>query len=279
MARTLDQIIAELNPTYQPQVQSIQNQMGLIPGQIAQGEAQLGAKKDQAYENILSGARQRGTGVAFGGIPLGEQAKYAATEYMPALANLRTAGTQQATSLQDALNAIQEKKMTLGQNIYQTEQDRDFQAQQNAMNRASQASSAITPTMLSQILAGQNQQNQPAKPYYEYDATKGYNFKDATGTPLTAFQFSQMTQTPFRKLLTDMAAKGDNNAKIALNYVGDDGGFWQAPKSVKGSLEAVGATGNYQTGTQYKTNTGMGTFDRSWATDFLNMINPSSVGR
>jgi hypothetical protein len=99
--------------------------------------------------------------------------------------------------------------------------------------------------MLSQILAGQNQQNQPAKPYYEYDATKGYNFKDANGTPLDALTFSQMTGTGFRKLLSDMAAKGDNNAKIALNYVGDDGKFWNAPQSVKNSLDALGAVGTY----------------------------------
>lgn len=244
MARTLDQIIAELNPTYQPQIESIQRQQELIPGQIASQESALTAQKDKGYADILSGARRRGTGVAFGGIPLAEQAQYNATQYAPALANLRTAGTQQAMSLQDALNSINERKQTTAQSIYQTEQDRDFQARENAANRAATTASAFNPTQFLSSIT-----NQPAtqsKPYYEYDAKKGYNFKDAVGTPLTAIQFAQMTGIGIRQLLTDMAAKGDNNAKIALNYVGNDGKFGGAPEQFRSALEALGASGSYQ---------------------------------
>jgi hypothetical protein len=222
-ARTLDQIIAELNPTYQPQVQSIQNQMGLIPGQIAQGEAQLGAKKDQAYENILSGARSRGTGVAFGGIPLGEQAKYAATEYMPALANLRTAGTQQASSLQDALNAIQEKKMTLGQNIYQTEQDRAFQAEQNALNRKSSAANAaagaITPTMISQLMGANTAPKATARA--EQKTPGSFAFYSANNKPITAARYAKETGQNIGDILYGMGQAGDVSAQNIYNQLAD----------------------------------------------------------
>lgn len=220
-ARTLDQIIAELNPTYQPQVQSIQQQMGLIPQQIATQEAALGAKQSQAYENILSGARRRGTGVAFGGIPLGEQAKYSATEYMPALANLRTAGTQQATSLQDALNQIEERKQTLGQNIYQTEQQRAFEAEQAALNRESQrqsaATSAISPTMLSQLLGGQNQ---PAARAVQ-QSPGSFAFYGADNTPITAAKYAKQTNQNIGDILYDMGASGDRDAQYIYNQLKD----------------------------------------------------------
>jgi len=241
-ARTLDQIIAELNPTYQPQIQSIQSQQALIPGQIQTAETALGAKQQSAFGDILSGARRRGTGIAFGGIPLSEQAKYTATEYMPALANLRTAGTQQATSMQDAINAINERRDTAAQNIYQTEQDRLFTEQENARNRAATSASAFNPTNFADYFT---KATEASKPYYEYDATKGYNFKDAVGTPITAIQFANMTGTPVQQLLKDMAAKGDRNAKIALNIVNSNGEFTNAPAEMKPLLEAIGATGTY----------------------------------
>lgn len=266
-ARTLDQIIAELNPTYQPQVQSIQNQMGLIPGQIATGEAQLGARKDQAYENILSGARQRGTGVAFGGIPLGEQAKYAATEYMPALANLRTAGTNQATSLQDAINSINERRDTAAQNIRNIEVNRDYEAEQARITREWEAQQAELSRVESRKTAAAqqaqystmmdliNQQNtantaKPLLPQITRDANKGYNFTDAYGTPINAKEYVMDYQSKggaltFRNLLQQMANDGDSNAKIALDYVGDDAQFGNAPAQYKGALEALGATGTY----------------------------------
>jgi hypothetical protein len=244
MARTLDQIIAELNPTYQAQRESIQQQQSLIPGQIASQEQALSAQKDKGYADILSGARRRGTGVAFGGIPLAEQAQYNATQYMPALANLRTAGTQQAMSLQDALNQINERQQTTAQSIYQTEQDRAFQERQAVLNRQAQAASAFNPTQFLNDFMQQGQGTLP-EPRYVYDEKKGFNFFDGNSQPVRAFNFSQMTGVPFRKLLSDMAAKGDNNARIALQFVGNDGKFWQAPESAKNALSAVGAIGNF----------------------------------
>ena len=249
-ARTLDQIIAELNPTYQPQVQSIQTQMGQIPGQIQTAETALGAKQQSAFGDILSGARRRGTGIAFGGIPLSEQAKYTATEYMPALANLRTAGTQQATSMQDAINAINERRDTAAQNIYQTEQDRVFTEQENARNRAAASASDFNPTNYPDYFP----KTTPATstlPQIVRDANKGFNFTDAYGTPVNAAEYVQLYQRQggaltYRQLLQNMVNEGDSNAQIALNYVGDDAKFGNAPAQYKNALEAVGATGTYQ---------------------------------
>jgi hypothetical protein len=220
MARTLDQIIAELNPTYQPQIESIQKQQSLIPGQIASQEQALSAQKDKGYADILSGARRRGTGVAFGGIPLAEQAQYNATQYMPALANLRTAGTQQAMSLQDALNQINERKQTTAQSIYQTEQDRAFQAQQAALNRQAQAASAFNPTQFLNNFANQQTQTQNTpQARVEQKGPGSFNFFDATNKPITAAQYAQSQKMDIRDLLLDMYDSGDTSVGDLYNQL------------------------------------------------------------
>lgn len=279
MARTLDQIIAELNPTYQPQIQSVQTQLGQIPGQIQVQEQAVGAQKDQAYEDIISGARRRGLG--FAGIPLGEQAKYAATNYAPALANLRQAGVQQATSLQDAINQIQERRDTLARSIQGTEQANEFsalqtqkanefsaleaqkarewQARQAELDRkataANTAASTISPTDWSSVIGGgYSPTTEPAvsKPYYDTAALssgKGFYFYDAKGTPINALQFSKMTGKGFRAVLQEMVGKGDANAKIALDLLNkriitENGRGTNLPAQYKANLTALGISGD-----------------------------------
>lgn len=150
-ARTLDQILTELGSVYDPQVQSIQTRMNDIPNQVKQEEQGLQARQQTAFGDILNGARRRGTGVAFGGIPLQEQARYTADTYLPALANLRTASKQQALSLQDAINQINERRSTQAQSIFEgernfAEQQRQFDAQLAEQRAARAASNALSPS-------------------------------------------------------------------------------------------------------------------------------------
>ena len=114
-SRTLNQILKELSPTFKPQVESLQQRANLIPGQIKSEEQGLQAKQEQAFGDILGGARRRGLG--FSGIPLGEQAKYTSTEFLPALARLRQSGRQEAMSLQDAILGVKERQGTLARDI------------------------------------------------------------------------------------------------------------------------------------------------------------------
>jgi len=240
--RTLEQIISELNPTFKAQTSAIQQQQALIPQQIQSQEQALNAQKDVAYEDIVSGARRRGLG--FSGIPLGEQAKYAATQYAPALAGLRQQGQQQALTLQQALLGINERRDTLGQQIYQTEQDRYFQSQEAEKNRRAQAaaSAALMPTLGS--LGGQQQTSNPL-PKINRDKSGGYQFTDGYGTPINAAEYSQLTGVGYRQLLSQMASTGDKNAKLALQYVGNDARFGSAPQQYASALKALGAQGNY----------------------------------
>lgn len=145
--RTLESILSELDNTagYGAQVQSLRNQQGLIPGQIADEEKGLEAKQGQAFESILGGARQRGLG--FSGIPLSEQAKYTSTEFLPAIARLRQQGKQQAMSLEDSILGIQERRTNQALGIRNNEQQmaeqrRQFDAQMAAQRRAQAAASS-----------------------------------------------------------------------------------------------------------------------------------------
>ncbi len=244
MARTLEQIISELNPTFQPQVQSLQDQANLIPDQINSQEQGLNAKKDVAYQDIVDGARRRGLG--FSGIPLGEQAKYAATDYAPALANLRQQGQQRAYSLQDAILGVNERRDTLGQQIYQQEQDR---AAQEAARAAAAASAAYPTFGYGSSDGGGSAGGNPALPQITKGAN-GYQFTDPYGKPINAAEYVQLYnaqggQIGYRELLSKMAADGDKNAQIALQYVGNDAKFGNAPTQYQGSLQALGASGSY----------------------------------
>lgn len=140
MARSLDQILSELNSVYNPQISSVRKRQSMIPGQIKSEEAGLQAKQGQAFNDILGGARQRGLG--FSGIPLAEQAKYTSTEFLPAMARLRQTGREQAMGLEDAILGIQERRGTMAQQIRQQELDRDFAREQARRASAQQTSLA-----------------------------------------------------------------------------------------------------------------------------------------
>lgn len=132
MAATLDQVLASLQSVYQPQLDSVSQQQAALPAQYDAQAQGLQAQQQNAFGSILDSARSRGTGVAFGGIPLQEQAQYTAGTYLPALANLQTAQTQQQQSLADQINSINEDKFNTGNNLYQFGVNQDYQQQQLA---------------------------------------------------------------------------------------------------------------------------------------------------
>jgi hypothetical protein len=130
MARSLDQILAEVTARSDPQRNIVLGQISSLPTQQAADESSLVAKKDQAYEDITAGARRKGLG--FSGIPLGEQAKYAATEYAPALANLKTSYGGRKSTLEMALADIGKNDYSSAYNMFN--QDRSFEESQRQFN-------------------------------------------------------------------------------------------------------------------------------------------------
>ena len=246
-SRTLNQILKELSPTFKPQVESLQQRANLIPGQIKSEEQGLQAKQEQAFGDILGGARRRGLG--FSGIPLGEQAKYTSTEFLPALARLRQSGRQEAMSLQDAILGVKERQGTLARDIYQREQDRAEQARQASLSRQAQASAMPTLGSFGSMFGGQEQT--PITPQMQKRKGGGFNFQDAYGTPINAAEYVQLqnqmgNKITFRDLLSQMS-KTDKGARTALQYVGDDFRFNpNAPQNLSSLFKALGVGGNFK---------------------------------
>ena len=257
MARSLDQILAELNPQYASSENILNTRLNAIPGEIDSGIAQTDAKLSVANDNILNSARRRGTGVAFGGIPLGEQAQYAATEYAPAIANLRATGAQKELSLQESLAQLGREKRGQAQSIYDTgvsqdlaersfqEQIRQFNAQQAAAAKAASSAGAYNFGGLNTSAAASKA---PAAAKIVQNGSN-FNFLDGTGKTINAAQYSQLTGIGYREVLSNLAKAGDKNAQIALKYVGNDAKFGAAPKQYQAALSALGATGTYVTDT------------------------------
>lgn len=226
MATTLDQVLASLNSVYDPQIQSVKAQQAALPGQAAAQTAALGAQKDQAYNDITDAARARGVG--FSGIPLSEQAKYAATTYAPALANLQATQNQQSASLQDAINKINQDKFNQGQSIYQyqttlEEQIREFDAQQEAQARAAAASAAFNPSYGGSAVPTSAGNPGSASAIQRKDG--GFNYTDASGRPISAAAYAAAKGVAFRDILTQAAKAGDKGAQTALGFVGNDYGY------------------------------------------------------
>lgn len=150
----MDQILTELSPQFDPQIAGARKDIAAIPGQLAAEESGLQAKQTNAFDDIVGGARRRGLG--FSGIPLAEQARYTASEYMPALARLRQSGQDRTRSLEDAIFGIQERRGTLAQQLRQQdlsldEQKRQFDAnmafQREQAARARAAAAGFSPSM------------------------------------------------------------------------------------------------------------------------------------
>lgn len=229
MAQTLDQVYASLGSVYDPQANLIRQQQSEIPGQIAEEEKGLQAKQESAFGQILGGARQRGMG--FSGIPLQEQAKYTASEFLPAVARLRQTGRQQATTLEEALLGINERRRTFAQQIRDGDLQREQQERQMAEQRrqfdlqlqeSQRASRAAAGGGFSPSMGGGGAAKAPTM-IRKQDG--GFAFTDPSGRPISAAAYSLGTGTPFRALLQQMANQGDKGAKNALGFVGDDYGF------------------------------------------------------
>lgn len=228
--RSLQQVLSELDSVYTPQVDSLRKRQSAIPGQLQAEEQGLAAKQETAFGDIVNGARRRGLG--FSGIPLGEQARYTADNYLPALARLRQQGKEQAMSLEDAILGINERRQAQGQNIYQFEQqaaeqrrqfDEQMRMQREQASRASAAASSFAPSLgLGPSVGGGGGSGAS---FVEQRADKGFNFRDQSGAPISAAAYAAATGTPFRTLLQRMAEAGDQGAARALGFVGNDFGY------------------------------------------------------
>lgn len=213
MARALEAILQELDSVYNPQKNVYKQQINALPGQQQAELSGLDAAKNDSFQQIVQGANRRG--VAFGGIPLEEQARYLGSTYMPAVANLKGRFQGQKSDLQLRLAELAAQQRKDAYDIYNSEVAND-----NARAAASAASSGgFSPSfgnLGGNVLGAQSGYGMSKK------AGGGFAFVDAYGNPVSAATYSAATGIPFRDLLQQMANQGDKGAAEALNFVGND---------------------------------------------------------
>ena len=234
-ARTLDQILSALDSGYAGSRALVNEKMKALPGAAEAEVAGLDAKLGEANDNILAGARRRGLG--FSGIPAGEQAKYAATEYAPAVARVRDNVRTQTMSLQEALLGLDRERRTQAEGIYNNELARDLQERQLqeqirqfneelALKRAEAArASSGTGYGFGGVggggVGGQAPSGSGRAPAYGYkngkNGSAGFFFTDASGKQISAARYARLTGISPTSIIQRMAAAGDSYAKRAIS--------------------------------------------------------------
>lgn len=236
--------MAALDPAYSGSRKLIQDKMASAPAMAEAEIAGLDAKLQGANTNILAGARRRGLG--FSGIPVAEQAQYAATEYAPAVARTRDNARNQVMSLQEALLGLTREQRSQAQGVYDSELARDLQERQFQesirqfnenlrLQREQAARAASGGGGGGYSLGGGGFSGGGGAPAggsgggAKMVAKKGggFAFTDANGRPISAATFSKMKGIPMRSLLQQMANSGDYGAVVGLQLIGNDYGVNQ----------------------------------------------------
>ena len=143
MARALQDIITELNSVYDPQRQVYSGQMTQLDPQMTAEQQGLEATKKDSFQQITERANRRG--MFYSGIPVQEEQRYTASEFLPAVANLRAKYASQRFGLQEALTKLTAEQYNQANSLRQKELDREEEQRQfnerlAAQERASRAS-------------------------------------------------------------------------------------------------------------------------------------------
>ena len=163
MVRTIDSIVAELNPAFDTQRNSITERLNLLPQEQEAQVQGLRAQRDEQFGDITRQANRRGS--VFDGFKPREQARFDAQAFSPALANLTSQFNDRRAGLQDQLGAIDATITGQAQAIRQQELDRDFAAREAAASRAAASAAASQPSAIPSLIAaltGGGQQQNPA---------------------------------------------------------------------------------------------------------------------
>lgn len=219
MAQAIDEILKELDAGYNPSRDLINKRLAAVPGEAEAQIAGLDAKKTAAFDSITAGARNRGMG--FSGIPLEEQAKYSATDYMPAVAGVRKSQNEVTNNLTDALNNINLDQRKTAYQIRDNQVAQDIaREQQAAQERAARAAAAASSGWMSGLMGGgadpgvSSQAPAQADPYAKVDRNGAAN---AIRALLNSGNVATISATV--KAITDSANRGNLYDKYKLELL------------------------------------------------------------
>ena len=140
VVQTLDQIMADLAPGAQGQIDNINQRRDLIATNATAQKAGLEAAKVKGFNTINN--QMTGRGISFGGIGADEQAQYLAEKYLPAVAGVDQSVNEQNLGLSNEAAKIQSDIRNRGIDIRES-QKKDLNSWQlNQEQIAAQAEAA-----------------------------------------------------------------------------------------------------------------------------------------
>lgn len=141
----LGQIQKQLSVANRPIIRNLKGQIGATKAEQQAFTKGLEAQQGRAFGQITQGASNRG--LLFSGIPLGEQAEYTATEFLPALARGKAGFAEQRGNIRNQLLGLNKDTLAQAmaireQQLSRFEQARQFQEQLEESRRQAAAARA-----------------------------------------------------------------------------------------------------------------------------------------
>lgn len=181
-------------------------------------------------------------------------------EQAPISQNLSEQGTEYNQANQD-LGQLQDRAQQAAGGIYQGQQDKLSYAQNLYNTLYKKEQDAATAEMEKQKLAETVRANtlqygnngsgglnlgSPASSSATMAKRSdgGFNFTDSVGQAISAAQYAKSKGIAFRDLLSEMAKQGDQGAKTALGFVGNDFGY--DPRKLSSVVSSPGLINLYK---------------------------------
>lgn len=167
MAQSIEQIVAELDNAYRPQVDLIQKQLAELPAYYQAQEQGLNVARENAFRDITGQANQRG--VLYSGMPIQEQTRYTGERYLPALAGLKRQQSEQTTNYQSRINDIRSRQYQQAQSVRQNQLQNELQAQIERERIAAQQRQAASRVSGGRSSGGGGSSAKPTRADYNAD--------------------------------------------------------------------------------------------------------------
>lgn len=243
MARLLSDIMTELNTVYQPQRDTYNKRLGEQDPQLDAEMKGLQAQEQDSFQGITDQANRRG--LFYSGIPVQEQQKYNATQYLPAIANLRGKYKASKDSLFETLQALNSKQQgeALGirdREVAQDEEKRRWEAEMQF--RRDEAARAAAESAAARAAAGSG-------------GGGGFNFGGGGFTGETNAPQQQRAAAPQQnnalrqqaynelKVMMDNRARDPQSFVRELKAINQSAGYGNQKDKLKLELMARGAFG------------------------------------
>lgn len=231
--RSLEEIIAETNKTFNPIRQTIEANRGVAQQQGRVARESIAARRDRSFRDVEQRAADKG--VFFSGAPTARQQELDALEFNPAYASLEQRILDAERGIDRDLLDLQRAQQAEAVGIRASEQKTlaDFMAEQQRLAQeqaqfeaeqaaaaaraaASRRSSSRSTGGSSYRSSGSSRSGGTSSGSSNFKMTQrgdgGFNFTNRSGQPISAAQYAMATGQDLISVLDSMGAAGDSYA-------------------------------------------------------------------